>query len=379
MDNEKRCSQYTLSLIQSVMNETEVPPLPPEIGLDSLYAFSRKHNIEALLYYGLCRLAQTPADPVWHSWENRIHLLLAQGAVQLTDRDMLFDALTAAGIPLLPVKGCWLKELYPNIEYRQMADLDMLIPPEKAIAAKELLLSMGYSTNAFDDSPNHASFSNPPYTEVELHVSLLPGKNRYYDNVWDRVAKVEGYPCLYRFSPEDEYIFYLLHLNKHLEDAGTGLRSVLDSVVYRRAYPHMDREYLKKELTGLGLWTMAVQIETLADCWFVTGDPVPKELEGLAQGILQAGSYGTIDNRSQHRLDRLEKKYSNPFIRFLVYWVTQTCRPLSEMRQSYPILCKLPVLLPVFWVVRAVMKFAAHPQEIWHHICLVFEKGRKHG
>lgn len=379
MDRNALCAQYGLDVIRAVMQETEVPAFPKELTVDELYAFAKAHNVEALLYHGLCQLEPDTTDPLWQSWENRVSMLLAQGVVQLNDRDTLFDVLTNAGIPLLPVKGCWLKELYPNMEYRQMADLDMLIPAEKAQEAKKIMLSLGYSTEAFEDSPNHAGYLKPPYTEVELHVSLLPEDGGYYNDVWEKAQSVEGYPCLYRLRAEDEYIYYLLHLNKHLEDSGTGIRSILDSVVYRDAYPDMDREYLKQELESLNLWELTKKIEALSDCWFRTGEEISPELAALAESILAAGSYGSLENRSRKRLEKLEQKYQNPVIRGVVYWTQRICRPREEMAQSYPILKKLPFLLPLFWLWRAVRKFGKHPKEIWHHVMLVFGKRKENG
>ena len=379
MEHNENCVQYCLDVIRAVMQETEVLPVPAEVTLKQLYSFAKLHNVEALMYYGLCRLEWDEADPVWQNWENRISMLLAQGIVQLSDRDELFAVLTNAGIPLLPFKGCWLKEQYSNMEYRQMADLDMLIPAERAQEAKKIMLSLGYQTETFEDSPNHAGYLKPPYTEVELHVSLLPEDAGYYSDVWNRVQPVAGYPCLYRFVPEDEYIYYLLHLNKHLEDAGTGIRSVLDCMVYRTVYPDMDQVYLEKELKKLHCLALKEKVEILSDCWFRTGEKVPAELEDFARSILAAGSYGTIENRSRHRLERLQETYKNPLIRSVVYWVIQICRPIDEMEHSYPILKRMPVLLPVFWAYRAVMKFAKNPVKIWNHVKLVFSKRNEHG
>lgn len=379
METDKICEQYTLALIRCLMQELDVPEKPESLSLQQLYAFAKLHNVEALIYHGLCQTNVDVSDPVWQKWENRAAMLLAQGVVQLSDRDLLFSVLTEAGIDLLPVKGCWLKELYPNMEWRQMADLDMLIPAEKAAEAKKIMLSLGYQTEEFENMPNHAGYLKPPYTEVELHTALLVDGRGYYDKVWEQAHPVEGIPGLYRFSPEDEYIYYLLHLSKHLEDAGTGIRSVLDSLVYREAYPDMDRDYLRRELEKWDLWERTLEIETLCDCWFRTGKEIPEELEGLAQHILSAGAFGTLEIRSERRLEKLREKYKNPVIRGIVYWIIRACRPMEEMVQCYPMLKKVPVLLPFFWIHRAVMKFAKSPKTVWHHIKLAFGKGKNHG
>jgi len=373
------CGAYCIDVIRAVMHEAQVPERPRTLSLQELYAFAKLHNMEALIYHGLCQTEVDVSDPVWRNWENRAAMLLAQGVVQLSERDTLFSVFASAEIPLLPFKGCWLKELYPNMEWRQMADLDMLIPAEKAAEAKRIMLSLGYQTEEFDNMPNHAGFLKPPYTEVELHTALLVEDKGYYDQVWEQVQPVEELPGVYRFSPEDEYIYYMLHLSKHLDDAGTGIRSVLDSLVYRQTYPQMDRDYLRQELEKWNLWERTLEIETLCDCWFETGEPVPQKLETLADYILSAGAFGTVENRSEKRLEKLREKYKNPVIRGIVYWIIRTCRPMDEMVQCYPVLRKAPILLPFYWVHRAVMKFAKSPRGVWHHIKLAFEKEQNHG
>ena len=373
------CTEYCLGVIRAVMEESTVPKMPEGLSLQELFDFSKLHNVEAMVFHGLEQLQPDEEDPLWQHWQNRADMLMTQSIVQLADRDTLFAALPAAGIRILPVKGCWLKEQYPDIDYRQMSDLDILIPKEKAEDAAAVMRALGYKPGDFDDNPRHTGYLKAPYTGVELHTSLLYEDRGYYDDVWNRAEPVADCPGVYRFRAEDEYIFYLLHLHKHLNSAGTGIRSVLDSLVFRQAYPGMDRHYLRKELEKWGLWELAEDIETLADCWFKTGSSVPEQLREMAEFILSAGSYGTLENRYQRRLDKLEKRYKNPFLRAIAYWIGRICRPMKEMKRSYPVLHKLPFLLPFLWIHRAIVRFCRRPKEVRHHIAVVFGRGKKHG
>lgn len=373
------CARYCLDVIRCLLQGKEIPPMPDGVTMQELFAFAKMHNVEAMVLHGLEQLEPDSSDPVWLNWQNRAAMLLTQSIVQLADRDMLFSALTEAGIRLLPVKGCWIKELYPEIDYRQMSDLDMLIPAEQAQEAETIMRSLGYKRDEYEEEINHTGYFKAPYTEVELHTSLLEEDGGYYDDVWGRAQPDDAYPGLYRFSVEDEYIYYLLHLNKHLEGSGTGIRSILDSAVYRASYPDMDREYLLKEVEKLQLGEALERIETLADCWFGSGVEVPERLQNMAEFILSAGSYGTLEHFSQNQLAQLEKKYKNPLMRGLMYWVVRICRPHKEMARTYPILNKLPILLPFFWVYRALMKVVKRPGDVWNHIKLIFSKGKKHG
>jgi len=379
MTSNHPCAQYCMDVIRCLLQEKDIPQLPDTVSLQQLFEFSRMHNVEAMVFHALEQLDMDENDPLWQNWRNRAAMLLTQSIVQLTERDALFSALTEAEIKLLPVKGCWMKELYPEIDYRQMSDLDMLIPADKAQAAESIMLQLGYKREECEEEINHTGYFKAPYTEVELHTSLLEEDNGYYNDVWQRVSPDEVYPGLYRFSVEDEYIFYLLHLNKHLEGSGTGIRSILDSVIYRTAYPEMDREYLLKEVDKLRLGEALERIETLADCWFGSGTAVPEHLQAMAEFILTAGSYGTLEHFSQNQLEHLKKKYKNPLMRAFMYWVVRICRPREEMAKTYPVLKKLPVLLPFFWIYRALVKVVKRPVDVWHHIKLIFGKEMNHG
>lgn len=362
----KNCSNYCITLIRCLMREEAIPQMPEGVTPEELYAFAQLHAIEAMVYHGLERCRTKKDHPIWKNWRSRADLLLTQSIVQLAERDALFAAFPTAGIPILPVKGCWLKEQYPDIDYRQMSDLDILIHPEDAEKARAIMVSMGYTPEE-RASDHHDEYSKPPYMGVELHTSLLPkddSRYSYYLSVWERAVPAAEHPGVSRLRAEDEYIFFLLHLYKHIYYAGTGLRPFLDSTVYRRLWPDMDRAYLQKEYEKLGLTVFAAQVEQLSDCWFESGEKIPAALEPLAESVLSSSVYGTEAQRRHHTIDKLGRKYRSRFLGWAVYWLGRLFAPLREMKPQYPVLEKYPWLLPVFWGVHLVKKLTRDPRDI---------------
>ncbi len=373
-------ADYVIALIRALLREEPVPPIPAGISLGELYDFSRSHCIEALTWRGLAPLLPHCGDPVRQGWENRVNQLLAQSIVQLQERDDLIAALTQALIDVLPVKGCWLKERYPDLNDRQMSDLDMLIRPEDAALAEQTMLAMGYQRE--EVLSHHTTYLKPPYTAVELHVALLPEFDEhfgYYQNIWKKAMPADRTPRLYRLKPEDEYLYYIVHLSKHLSEGGSGIRSILDQRIYEHCFPDMDRDYLEKELESLGLSELERQVQALSRCWFETGQALPEHLLPLAQAVCTAGSYGSLQTRTRNRLERLSKRYPNPVVRFFAYCLPRFFRPLPEMKRRYPILRKAPFLLPVFWVVRIVSMMLHNTHSFWQHLGSLFGKGGSHG
>ena len=375
----KQCAVYCIDLIRAVMQEKTVPPMPENLSLEELYAFAKLHGVESMVYHGLEQLSVEATNPVWQDWTNRTDMLLTQSIVQLAERDQLFAALPAAGIPILPVKGCWLKEQYPDIDYRQMSDIDILIHEDAASRASARMLQWGYTTED-DLVDNHDSFIKPPYIGVELHQSLLSAEDRnyrYYASVWERAVPDSSYPGVFRLKPEDEYIYYFVHLYKHILHAGTGIRSILDSTVYRKVYPDMDRDYVQQELTVLGLASFAECIETMADCWFNTGDPLPETIKDMEISILTAGTYGTVNRRVYNEMMLIRDHFSSPLGVKIAYLFHSLFLPLKAMQELYPVLVKMPVLLPVFWVWRPISRLLFRPKALTNLIRQTNEEGDK--
>lgn len=382
MEHNQLCAQYCIAVIQAVMREQEIPPMPAGVSLAELYQFSRMHSLEALVCNGISQLDQQETDPVWRHWSERAQMILTQSVVQLGERDALFNVLTEAGMEILPVKGSWLKEEYPQIDFRQMADLDILIHREDRMLSQTIMRKLGYTENTEDSEPYHDSYDKKPYMAVELHSQLLPSSDpncAYYENVWDKAKPVDGNPGLRRLSAEDAYIYYFLHLKKHMEEAGCGIRYLLDCFVYRNANPDWDREYLLREFRKLGVYDFVQKVEQISDCWFRTGADIPDSLTQMAQRILWTGSYGSVDNLVQNRFDELKRKYKHPVIVQIVYWSSRFFRPLDEMVCKYPILRKMPFLLPVFWIVRIVDKVIRKPRELLRHVKHILKGGSDNG
>ena len=262
-----------------------------------------------------------------------------------------------------------------------MADLDILIRKKDRKQAGQIMLQRGYLADAEDTGSYHDSYKKKPYMAVELHSRLFSRNHptsAYFENVWDKAKMVDGNPRLLRLPAEDEYIYFFLHTKKHMEEAGIGIRYLLDCFVYRNNNPDWDREYLNREFRKLGVLDYVQQMEQLSDCWFASGEPVPQALSSLAEHVLWTGTYGFLDNLLRNRVDELKKKYKNPVIFQITYWSSRFFRPWDEMKSRYRILEKLPFLLPVFWVVRVAGKLLEKPGAILHHVKQILNEGKNH-
>ena len=103
--------------------------------------------------------------------------------------------------------------------------------------------------------------------EIELHRAMIDESyetNNYYDNIWEKVIKVENKKYLYKLSDEDFLIFMIAHAAKHFSGGGTGFRTIIDTYIYLEN-KSLDYEYIYQELEKMELVKELLSDEDLTD------------------------------------------------------------------------------------------------------------------
>lgn len=192
-------------------------------------------------------------------------------------------------------------------------------------------------------------YTKLPYLHVELHYRLFSENtsaslSRFFASVWDQAQPEQEGSWEYRFSPEWFAAYLTAHFAKHVFGSGSGARSVLDLWLFQKQVP-LEEKKLFALLDKLNLSQFYRRMIRLGECW-MEGTPCPEELKPVQDYILQSGVYGTEEHRVLAQSAQAESKGKHLLLRF--------CPPLKEMRYHFPILQRLPVLLPFCWVGRWV-------------------------
>ena len=235
MENKKTAT-LLISLLRSAISDQALtaPITDPDI-LQSIYRLAKFHSVEATAYYGIFKNRIQLPESIADIWSKRKNLNSAKTIVEQYERDAIYKLFSDNGIHFLPLKGLLIKSMYPSPEYRQMADLDILVFPEQMEQAGKLLIDSGYQC-VHSGEGHHDSYSKPPYVTVELHHELVdksqPLYNEYYKDVWTKAQRVPGREYEYQLSWTDFYIFMIVHFAKHYYGGGSGIRSIMDIYVF---------------------------------------------------------------------------------------------------------------------------------------------------
>lgn len=204
------------------------PPSWPDLA-----RAARDNGMAPLLY---SHLRQQPDDipPGLLTWLQReYHQSVARNILLLKELEELASSFESAGVPLVVLKGAALlcTDRVP-VAQRPITDLDLLVQPSQASAARALLERLGYRPQAdwaqgFTESylGERAYYKAGDRTLVaDLHWHLLnhKGHEAWERRVWDRLRPCAvGEATLGLLSPEDELLHAALHLVCH--HGGRGL------------------------------------------------------------------------------------------------------------------------------------------------------------
>lgn len=353
--NDFQTGSYLIHLLRSVLCGEEPKPIPEEVSVKELYQMAKMHNVDYIAYEGVKKIPGADLGEYEKKWQERSVQCALQGVIQKAERNRLYQQLPEAGVKILPLKGCLIKEMYPKPEFRQMADLDILIEKDQAETARQVMEANGYETEVFGVS-NHDAYMKQPWCHVEIHRSLFTEKNKNaeeYEHLWERAYEDPEIPGVYRLTWNDFYIYMLEHFAKHFYQSGSGIRSIMDIYVFlKEKKKELQEETLEQKLKELDLWNFKEEMEQIAEDWFEKG--IVGNHQRTEKRILESGAYGTELFEYMHIMHEMEEKCHSKFIARVIYIGKMIFLNYDGMCILYPILERLPFLLPIFWIIRII-------------------------
>jgi len=371
---ELQAGMYVIELLRAVLEERKPKEKPEMLSMGSIYRMAKKHSVECMAYDGAVQIAKPGDEAVMQKWKEGSRLCAMQDMVQKAESRQLFEELPAHGVRILPLKGCILKKLYPKEAYRQMTDLDILIEEENAGKAREVMKSLGYAEKPEWGGVN--IYVKEPWMCIELHRRMLPTEFRNwkrYLNIWDRAVGNDG---VYRMTWDDYYIYMIEHFAKHYYVSGSGIRSVLDIHIFlTKMKTELHPDYLEAEFRERKLQKFRTDMEELAQDWFSKG--AAEEMQEKGRKVISSGTYGTEEGYFQNLEEELKEKYRVSWLVKVIYVFKRTFPGYRVMYDTYLIVKKVPLLLPVMWIYRIMAAIMKRPEKIVRELNFINRKEKE--
>ncbi len=339
-----------------------------EWDISALYQTAARQNLLPILAYENRRHKHIADTALCKQLDATLFATISGNLNRYVAFDALSVALSAQGIAHMPVKGYYLRNLYPVPELRTSGDIDILIHAEDRQKTHRLMLELGYQVE-HDWEPTYSYRKGAEFYEV--HTNLMDGNldgrtdlQAYFSAAWEHAAPDDGL----RFKPDPDFhlIYTICHLAKHLYHGGAGLRMYLDVALYIQHFDHtLDWDALLRAFNTLRLRQFFCTTMNACRVWFdvKTCCPLPEPdeatLHTLLSYTLASDLFGHSRDRSVVRLrnQRSKKTSKAGLIRRTIF------PPANALAARYTFLERHPWLLPLAWIVRLFRNLRRLPKQ----------------
>ena len=344
MNNTMITKEYFLKLVGASISDQPLPVCPEDVDLKKLYSLCIRNSVQNILCFAAENGAVTFPDEIFKKLKQSRLVCGFRESAQSDEVDFIRKTFTENKIPFMLLKGSHLKALYPQADMRFMVDMDILVHEADMQKAKEFILSRGF-LQEINNSKDIILIKKPVLT-IELHKMLFAEEDfmhNYFLNVWERAEVCGEYE--YKMSYNDLYVYTLAHLAEHYTSAGACFRPMMDLFLLKKhKSDSLDFSYITKQFEALGILEFAQNIMSLCDKIFTD--------EKLDDTLLLMENYivfgAPVENAAAAATAAfLEESKATNFVKTLF-------PNFKHMSLRYPVLEKLPFLLPLFWVIRAV-------------------------
>ena len=349
---EKSFILGVISLVKSAFTG-EKAELPDNFDFARAYTLAKDHCVIPIIYYGIVNSGIELEAELNNKYFAATCQSIAVGEKQKFELSNLSEEFEENGIEFMPLKGSVIRSLYPKHEMRSMGDADILIRAEQYDKIVPILKQNGFTF--VKESSNELCWEKLPFY-IELHRYLVSPSHKDYfkvfGNGWQLAKPSEGFKHRFEMSDENFFVFLFAHFAKHYRSSGIGIKHMTDIWVYLKAKPELDIKYIERELDKLKMLTFYKNVLRTVNAWFENA-----ELDNITylitEKIFLSGAFGTRESSVKSNALKDLKSGEVKNIRgkriFDVVFL-----PYKNMCILFPVLKKVPVLLPFMWIYRGV-------------------------
>ena len=345
-----------ISLIKAAFSGEAPKELPEQIDIDVLIDIAVKHSIASIVCEPLMKL-----EGLEQAQAKKLKAIYNFSVMNDATQSYYFESVTEKfeenAIPHCVLKGPVIKELYPKSYFRQSGDLDIFVPNEYSEKARDIMLELGFEIERFNFADADDVYFIGKKIHIELHRILVSNKTSWQkkcQEITERLVLADGKQYEYEMTPEDYYLYMIAHMAKHMYYSGMGIKMVLDVFVYLEKYDGLfDKSVLSDRLEACGLAEFEKNVRRLVDFWF-KGKHQDETIQKLGYYVFSSGAFGTKEQLDASSYANDAGNTNSPLIAKFVYYWKFFFQSYKWMCNRYPILNKIPVLLPFCWVHRAL-------------------------
>ena len=343
----KTLQDIFIKILRSELNETELDSavkdqLTPDV-LSALYSLSKRHDLAHIVAYSLYKNGFGNESEIYSKFSQEnvgavyryIHMNYALKEI--------YNTFNEEHIPYIPLKGSVIRPYYPEESMRTSCDIDILIKEENLDAAIDALVQKGFKRG--EKNYHDVSLYSPNNIHLELHFNIqedITSLDIVLKDAWKYATlKHNSY---YEFTKEFFLFHMFAHMSYHFLGGGCGIRPLMDIWIIEHKMGITYTE-AKDLLEKAGIYRFASEMSNLSEICF--SDRHKDDFTDIFLSyVFDGGVYGTAKNKITIK----KAKTNNTFI----YALKRLFLPYRKMAFLFPILKKVPILLPFCWGIRFI-------------------------
>ncbi|MBQ7793760.1 MAG: nucleotidyltransferase family protein [Clostridia bacterium] len=347
-----------------------------KINLGEIYKISNAQGIWQTVFLSIEQLYESKQIDIdadlYNSWKQSF---MKRAVLQLQRRDVINNVLTELeknGIKAYILKGDAVARYYAEPLGRVSSDTDVYVGKAAIDSAEKILRQCGFEVYARSPMEHATNCVHPVIGSVDLHLTFHDDcfEEKYFCNYTDiteeriKYTTSEGYEY-YSLGVNDNAVFLFLHLVKHFLSCGTGIRQIVDFLLFwknnKEAINIMRFKKMLSDLNFNEIFSACVYI-ALNYLQFEKADFADFEINAdnffvdwLLMDIEQGGVFGNLEQRKLtiHYLFGSRARVfaeKNSRLRYIKLYIKSF--GYDFLSKKYPYAAKHKFLLPIAYINR---------------------------
>ena len=308
--------------------------------ISALYKVSSAHDLVHLVGYVLDKHKLIANDKYLSEFRKQTYLSVYRYENLNYEYNRICDLLAKHNVPFITLKGTVIRKYYPEPWMRTSSDIDLYIKAENSEQICSAIIDeLGYREG--DTAQNEKILYSPSNVILELHFAYDSNNNtetEVLQDAWSFTEEFELNNDGFSISNEYFYLHNIVHMAKHFEEGGCGVRPLIDVYLLDK-YMKYDSVKLNDLCTKYGVADFFKWIKKLAGVWF-DNEEHTELTHNMEDYILRGGVYGHTHSKTIVKQIRHGGK--------LPYMITKIWKPYSELIKQYPSLHGKKWLMPIY-------------------------------
>lgn len=366
-------------IVSSVIRQSTLHVVPNRLDWERMYRIADYHKVANIVYLGILGNSDSVPDKWKERFFERYQESLLFGETYKESVKEVLTWLDKRSISCIVLTSEVLRDFYQIPEAADTDPLRLYMDAKSYDLVRGYLIDLGYEVDqVYEGAGEH--FCRESGLAIVMYYKL-PFRTAKYtrgmQKLLESACERENYRYIRAFTVEGELIYRMAASVYHYVTDELTMREVLELQIYHSALrEHIRMDVIQRRLAELHVDELAEKILRISYMWFADRkdeyyDGLPdnmSEYDMLEERLITRGMINhetdpqalalakqiqkELDReKSTERVQRLKAKIREHWekVRKVIRWIFPDYRYMASI---YPLLDKVPVLLPIYWLVR---------------------------